>query len=176
LALSSYYMPYMSTAMIWQINTTNSAGTELLGECLGSQLSGNEVIELRSDLGGGKTTFVRGLASGAKITDRVSSPTFTLSRIYKNKNLQIHHFDFYRLDNPGILREQLEEALSLHNAVVVVEWADIVKDVLPVDRLTIEFGPVANDFNERQITIKYPQSQAQLIAKAETKWASLNKW
>jgi tRNA threonylcarbamoyladenosine biosynthesis protein TsaE len=161
--------------MIWQINTTNSADTEMLGECMGSQLSGNEVIELRSDLGGGKTTFVRGLASGAKITDRVSSPTFTLSRIYTNKKLQIHHFDFYRLDNPGILREQLEEALAMDDAVVVVEWADIVKDVLPEDRITIEFGPVANDFNQRQITIKYPPSQAGQISKAETKWAKLNK-
>jgi len=165
----------MSTAMIWQINTTNSADTELLGECLGSQLSGSEVIELRSDLGGGKTTFVRGLVSGAKITDRVSSPTFTLSRIYKNKHLQIHHFDFYRLDNPGILREQLEEALALKDAVVVVEWADIVKDVLPEDRITIEFGAVANDFNKRQIAINYPESQSKLISKAETKWRAENK-
>lgn len=160
----------MSTAMIWQIKSTNSADTELLGECLGSQLSGSEVIELRSDLGGGKTTFVRGLVKGTKIDERVSSPTFTLSRIYKSKKLQIHHFDFYRLDNPGILREQLAEAIITQNAVVVVEWADIVKDVLPEDHITIEFGPVAGDFNERQITIKYPESQAEFIAKAETDW------
>lgn len=165
----------MSTAMIWQIKSTNSADTELLGECLGSQLRGNEVIELRSDLGGGKTTFVRGLVRGAKIDDRVSSPTFTLNRVYQNKKLQIHHFDFYRLDNPGILKEQLAEAIETKNAVVVVEWAGIVDDILPQERITIDFGPVAGDFNERQITVNYPEDQAELIAKAETAWAKANK-
>jgi len=165
----------MSTAMIWQIKSTNSADTELLGECLGSQLRGNEVIELRSDLGGGKTTFVRGLVRGAKIEDRVSSPTFTINRVYKNKKLQIHHFDFYRLDNPGILKEQLAEAIETKNAVVVVEWAGIVDDILPKERITINFGPVAGDFNERQIIVNYSEDQTELIAKAETAWAKANK-
>jgi tRNA threonylcarbamoyladenosine biosynthesis protein TsaE len=133
-------------------------------------LSGGEVIELRSDLGGGKTTFVRGLAGGAGSKDNVTSPTFTLNRIYQAGDLQIHHFDFYRLNDPGILADQLAETVNDDKAVVVVEWADIVRDVLPAERLSIELKPVANDSQERQIDIKYPESKRQLITSLETLW------
>jgi tRNA threonylcarbamoyladenosine biosynthesis protein TsaE len=155
--------------MIWQTSSTSSDDTERLGELLGSQLKGGEVIELRSDLGGGKTTFVRGLVRGAGSQDRVSSPTFTLSRIYKSKKFYIHHFDFYRLNDPGILADQLAEALE-NNNVVIVEWADIVKNVLPDERLSIEFKPVAASADERRITFNYHESQGQLIAFLESNW------
>ncbi|HET7827727.1 MAG TPA: tRNA (adenosine(37)-N6)-threonylcarbamoyltransferase complex ATPase subunit type 1 TsaE [Candidatus Saccharimonadales bacterium] len=155
--------------MIWRTSSTGSADTERLGELLGSRLGGGEVIELRSDLGGGKTTFVRGLAKGAGSQARVSSPTFTLSRIYQAKGLQIHHFDFYRLTDPGILASQLAEAVQDQN-VVVVEWADIVKDVLADDRLTIEFKPTASSPDERDINFYYPENLLPLIAYLETNY------
>jgi tRNA threonylcarbamoyladenosine biosynthesis protein TsaE len=155
--------------MIWQTSSTSSADTEQLGELLGSRLAGGEVIELRSDLGGGKTTFARGLVKGAGSRDRVSSPTFTLSRLYKAKGFDIWHFDFYRLDQPGILADQLAEALS-GNSVVVVEWAGIVNDVLPDKRLSIEFKPVAQSPDERQITINYPEDKRPLINYLEVNW------
>src|ERR1700759_3597182 len=145
-------MPCMSTGMIWQTNSTNSDDTERLGELLGSRLNGGEVIELCSDLGGGKTTFVRGLARGAGSAARVSSPTFTLSRIYEGPKFNIQHFDFYRLDDPGILADQLAEAAD-GNDVVVVEWPGIVKNVLPDERISIEFRPTANSPDEREIVI-----------------------
>ncbi len=95
------------------------------------------MIELVSDLGGGKTTFVRGLARGIGSDDTVSSPTFTLSNVYKGQKLTMHHFDFYRLAEPGIMREELAEVLTDPEAVTIIEWADIVHDVLPDERLTI---------------------------------------
>lgn len=104
---------------------------------LGSRLRGGEIIELVSDLGGGKTTFVRGLAAGAGSSDRVSSPSFTLTNQYQAGELAIYHFDFYRLSEPGIMRDELAEVLADPKAVVVVEWADIVADVLPTNTLTI---------------------------------------
>ncbi len=156
--------------MIWQTYSTNSGETERLGELLGSQLSGGEVIELRSDLGGGKTTFVRGLAQGAGSTNRVSSPTFTLSRIYNAKNYKIYHFDFYRLDKPGILTSQLAESINDKKAVVIIEWSDIVKDILPKNRLSIEFKPVSDSPDGRQIIIKYPESEKKIIEKLENDW------
>jgi tRNA threonylcarbamoyladenosine biosynthesis protein TsaE len=155
--------------MIWQILSTNSAETERLGRLLGRNLKGGEVIELRSDLGGGKTTFVRGLAAGAGSKINVTSPTFTLSRIYKAKKFDIHHFDFYRLDDPGILADQLAESVN-SQAVVVVEWADIVKDVLPDGYITIEFKPTANDPEERQISISYPETSREIITAMEAEW------
>jgi tRNA threonylcarbamoyladenosine biosynthesis protein TsaE len=139
---------------------------------LGSRLKGGEIIELRSDLGGGKTTFVQGLAKGAGSQDRVSSPTFTLSRIYKTKNFDIHHFDFYRLNDPGILAEQLAEVLAEPN-VVVVEWADIVNDVLPDNKISIEFKPAVQNPEERRVIIHYPQELSDIIRKVETDWEKI---
>jgi len=136
---------------------------------LGNKLRGGKVIELRADLGGGKTTFVRGLARGAGSMDNVTSPTFTLSRIYKAKKFQIHHLDFYRLEDPGILADQLAESIG-NNNVVVIEWADIVKNVLPKGHISIEFKPTVNGRDERQVSISYPESEASLVAELETAW------
>jgi tRNA threonylcarbamoyladenosine biosynthesis protein TsaE len=139
---------------------------------LGKHLKAGEVIELRSDLGGGKTTFVTGLARGAGSHDRVSSPTFTLSRIYKAKNFDIHHFDFYRLNDPGILADQLAESLS-HENVVVVEWADIVNQVLPDDRLSVQFELRPQSSEERRVTFRYPESKRRLVSKLESNWETV---
>ncbi|OGL25655.1 tRNA (adenosine(37)-N6)-threonylcarbamoyltransferase complex ATPase subunit type 1 TsaE [Candidatus Saccharibacteria bacterium RIFCSPHIGHO2_12_FULL_49_19] len=157
--------------MIWQTKSTSSAETERLGEALGRLLKAPAVLELKSDLGGGKTTFVRGLARGMGSTDIVASPTFTLSKIYKTKSGEIHHFDFYRLDEPGVVADQLSESLADLKAVSVIEWSKIVKDVLPADRITIEFKPVATNTDERQISFSYPDNLAAIVKKLETKWA-----
>jgi len=164
-------MRCMSTEMIWQTSSIGSADTERLGELLGKILDSNEVIELSSDLGGGKTTFTRGLARGLGSKDTVSSPTFTISRIYKCKNnLEIHHFDFYRLNKAGIVADELAESLNDKNVITVVEWSDVVQDVLPKDRLTIEFKAVADDLEEREIVIKYPEAKQGIIKTLETSW------
>lgn len=101
-------------------------------------MRGGEVIELVSDVGGGKTTFVRGLAKGMGSDDRVASPSFTLSREYQADKLRMYHFDFYRLSDPGIMANELAEVIDDPAAVVVVEWADIVEAVLPAKKLTIK--------------------------------------
>ena len=162
----------MSTAMIWQTVSTSSADTERLGELLGSLITPPAVIELRSDLGGGKTTFTRGLARGFGSTNIVSSPTFTLSKIYNNnKDEEIHHFDFYRLNEPGILTDQLAESLQDSMVITVVEWSDIIKHVLPNNHLTVELKPVADNPDARQIVVTYPEYVAGVIKQLETSWS-----
>lgn len=138
---------------------------------LGSLLKPPAVIELWSDLGGGKTTFVRGLARGFGSHDRVSSPTFTLNKIYKAEDSEIHHFDFYRLSDPGVVSDQLEESLQNDRVITVVEWSDIVRGVLPAARLVIEFQPVQDNPDERNITIHYPQSLRAIITELESRLA-----
>ena len=101
-------------------------------------MRGGEVIELVSDVGGGKTTFVRGLAKGMGSSDKVASPTFTILREYKARGLTLYHFDFYRLSDPGIVANELSEVIGDPKAVIAVEWADIVENVLPASMLTIE--------------------------------------
>ena len=160
--------------MTWQTFTTGSAETERLGELLGKMLKPPVLVELRSDLGGGKTTFVKGLARGAGSTDNVTSPTFTLNQIYRaNNGIQIAHHDFYRLSEPGIMADELTESLQDDKTITVVEWGDIVKDVLPADRITVGFKPVASNADGREIDISYPESQAELIRQLETIWTKV---
>ncbi len=132
----------MSTEKTWQMHSRSSEDTEALGERIGARLKGGEVIELVSDLGGGKTTFTRGLVRGAGSPDRVASPTFTVVRQYDAPKLNIFHFDFYRLDDPGIIVDELREYLSDPWTVVVVEWSDVVREVLPKNRTTITISAV----------------------------------
>lgn len=119
------------------------------------------MIELVSDLGGGKTTFVRGLAKGISSVDQVSSPTFTLSNMYAGPQLTLHHFDFYRLSEPGIMREELNEILEDPKNVTVIEWAEIVRDVLPAERLTIAISATGEFSRHYELTV--PQSLAYMI-------------
>jgi tRNA threonylcarbamoyladenosine biosynthesis protein TsaE len=133
------------------IKSTSYEHTERLGQAIGARLKGGEVIELKSDLGGGKTTFTRGLVAGAKSTDEVASPTFTISRLYTAPTFTIHHFDFYRLQEPGIIANELEEILDDPSVVIVVEWGDIVAEVLPAERIVITFSYAGE--SEREITV-----------------------
>ncbi|MBI2007860.1 tRNA (adenosine(37)-N6)-threonylcarbamoyltransferase complex ATPase subunit type 1 TsaE [Candidatus Saccharibacteria bacterium] len=146
-----------------------------MGELLGRHLKAPALVELRSDLGGGKTTFVKGLARGIDSDDAVTSPSFTLSNIYlsKTRSWKIDHFDFYRLKEAGIMADELSESLQDDKTITVVEWGDIVEDVLPEDRLTVEFKPVATNTDERQIIFSYPENQAGLIKQLETEWTKV---
>ena len=93
------------------------------------------VVELVGDVGVGKTTFTRGLAEGLGIAEPITSPSFTISKRYafsqNGANGELVHYDFYRLDDPGIMREEIEETLSMPNTVTVVEWGESVVDLLP---------------------------------------------
>jgi tRNA threonylcarbamoyladenosine biosynthesis protein TsaE len=127
-----------------------------LAEKIGSRLKGGEAIELVSDLGGGKTTFVRGLARGAGSTDKVASPTFTISKVYDTPKFQIHHFDFYRLPEPGIIADEFAELVNDPNIVIVVEWADSVKEVLPAQRLLLQIKQTPE--GHRELNFSAPES------------------
>lgn len=116
------------------------SATRQFGEEIGRVLEGDEVIELLGDVGAGKTTFVKGLAKGLSVNEDVQSPSFTISRIYDARDeLQLAHYDFYRLADAGIMADELQETLLDPQTVTVIEWAGIVEGVLPKDRLTIRF-------------------------------------
>ena len=148
----------MSTAKTWQILSQSSEDTEKIGEQIGVNLRGGEVLELTSDVGGGKTAFTRGLAHGAGSKDRVASPTFTVSKQYDAPNYTIVHYDFYRLEDPGIMRMELAEAMSEPSNVVVIEWLDIVQGVLPEKRVQIRF--VSNGDEAREVILTIPDEMA----------------
>jgi tRNA threonylcarbamoyladenosine biosynthesis protein TsaE len=138
-----------------QIESTSLNDTLEAAAAIGHCLRGGEVIELLGDLGSGKTTFVKGLAQGMGSQDMVHSPSFTLSNEYKAGELTLYHFDFHRLSEPGIIRDELAEILSDDKAVVAVEWADIIEDVLPTGRLSVTIKPYSEE--GRRLDFSYPE-------------------
>jgi tRNA threonylcarbamoyladenosine biosynthesis protein TsaE len=129
--------------------------TQQLAQRLGRHLRGGEIIELLSDLGGGKTTFVRGLARGMGSHDGVRSPSFTVSNQYQANDLTLYHFDFYRLDDPGVLAHELAEIMTDKKAIVAIEWANIVAQVLTRPHLIISLKQTGE--HTRDIVIDYPE-------------------
>ena len=116
--------------------TTHSAAeTEALGERLASRLTGGEVIAYTGDLGAGKTAFTRGLARGLGITDRVTSPTFTIVNEYDGGRLPLFHFDMYRLSSSDELYDIGWEDYLARGGVCAVEWSEIVSDALEENEL-----------------------------------------
>jgi tRNA threonylcarbamoyladenosine biosynthesis protein TsaE len=156
----------MNERLEWKTQSANAHETEAMAERLGTLLKGGEVIELISDLGGGKTTFTRGLVRGAGSHEHVSSPTFTINNVYEAPRFNIHHFDFYRLSEPGLIAYELHDVLKDPKVVVITEWGSIVNQVLPPKRLSITFSPTSE--HGRLITITYPNELAEIIEKLKT--------
>ena len=124
----------------------------LMREILQSQDALPCVIELVGDVGAGKTTFTKGLARGLEITEEITSPTFTISKVYENSRGQkLVHYDFYRLENPGIMVEDLFENLQDSQTVTVIEWADTVNEILPANHLRLEI--LINDDGSRTLNL-----------------------
>lgn len=124
----------------------------LMREILQSQDALPCVIELVGDVGAGKTTFTKGLARGLEIAEEITSPTFTISKVYENSRGQkLVHYDFYRLENPGIMVEDLFENLQDPQTVTVIEWADTVSEILPANHLRLEI--LINDDGSRTLNL-----------------------
>lgn len=140
-----------------KIDLNNLENTMAFGRAVGECLRGGEVFELVGDVGAGKTSFTKGLGAGLAVEDDVQSPSFTLSRVYEARDgLQLHHYDFYRLAEPGILAHELAESLDSPEAVTVIEWAETVADVLPENRIVLTFYVDESDDQKRQIKITNP--------------------
>lgn len=126
------------------------------GKKLAGTLNFPAVIELVGDVGAGKTTITKGLAKGFGIEEEITSPTFTLSKHYyfthNGKNRSFVHYDFYRLQDPGIMSEDLLENIADPDTITVIEWGDSVSDLLPANHL--RFFIIINDDGTRSIEQK----------------------
>lgn len=123
------------------------------GSVMGAIFRGGEVLELIGDVGAGKTTLTKGIAAGMGIDEDIQSPSFTISRVYeKPDGKRLVHYDFYRLANAGIMRDEIAEDLSDPDATVVVEWADSVSEVLPEDRLIVNIKSSTEDSRQVELS------------------------
>ena len=131
---------------------------------MGHKLKGGEALEFSGDLGSGKTTFIKSLVAGAGSKDEVSSPSFTINNEYMAPKFAIEHFDFYRISNdPGLIKECLSEFLDSSNYVILIEWADSVRDVLPSNTIQIKIVLVPDFEDSRVIQIHYQDSMSYLF-------------
>ena len=121
-----------------QVNLPNRQATIELGQRLAPFLQAGDVLVLNGDLGAGKTTFTKGLATGLGINQMIKSPTFTIIREYQSGRLPLYHMDIYRLEDGGAEDLGLEEYFD-GDGVSVVEWAQFAEDELPDEFLAITF-------------------------------------
>lgn len=121
------------------------------GRNFAANLSAPAVIELIGDVGTGKTTFTRGLAEGLGITESICSPSFTISRFYEGEKYTLTHYDFYRLDDPGLMADDLAESIAEPNNITVVEWGESIADILPAEHYRITINYI--DENTREVEI-----------------------
>lgn len=146
-----------------KIEVTSVDAMKQFGQKIGQLLTGGEVIELRGDIGAGKTTLTKGIAAGFGVDEDVQSPTFTISRVYDARDdLRLSHYDFYRLRDAGIMTSELEESISDSQTVTIIEWAEIVRGVLPPDTLTISIVSPTEATRQVEITAGGAKSQSLL--------------
>jgi tRNA threonylcarbamoyladenosine biosynthesis protein TsaE len=132
--------------------------TAALGLALGPRLFPGAVLGLIGGLGAGKTLLTRALAVGLGVSDpdAVTSPTFVLLQEYHGR-LPLYHFDAYRLASPAAFLDLGAGELLEGDGVCVVEWADLVRDFLPDDRLEITLRPTGEDSREATLTAFGPR-------------------
>lgn len=126
--------------------------TSRIGEQLGKLLNTGNIICLSGDLGAGKTAFTKGIAKGLGVEDYVTSPTYTIINEYQGR-LPLYHFDVYRLNDVEEMYELGYEEYFFGDGVVVLEWADIVMDIIPRERLWITILNTSGD-NSREIIME----------------------
>lgn len=135
-------------------HSKNPADTFKLGRSLGAHLAPPAFLGLIGPLGSGKTLLVKGIARSMGHDElEVHSPSFTIMNIYEGPR-RLYHFDFFRLESPKDFDSLgLEEFFHARDAVVVVEWAEKVRHLIPEEALMIqlEYGKGEND---REITIR----------------------
>ncbi len=120
-----------------------------IGAIVGDSFHGGEIVELIGDVGAGKTTFVKGVAMGLGITENVQSPSFTINRVYTGRDdTTLSHYDFYRLNDAGIMADELQEVTCDPKIVTIIEWGGVVEGALPVDRLSIKITATAEDIRQ----------------------------
>ncbi|MCR4891061.1 MAG: tRNA (adenosine(37)-N6)-threonylcarbamoyltransferase complex ATPase subunit type 1 TsaE [Lachnospiraceae bacterium] len=126
-----------------------------LGRRLGLEAFPGEVLALMGDLGVGKTVFTKGFAEGLGIGETVNSPTFTIMQSYHSGRLPLHHFDVYRIGDPEEMDEIGYEDCFYGDGVSLVEWADIIEDLLPPDVVLVRIEKdLERGLDYRRITIE----------------------
>ncbi len=119
------------------VETFSEQETAAFAQAMGSAACAGEVYTLDGDLGVGKTIFAQGFARGLGIREGVSSPTFTILQVYDEGRMPLYHFDVYRIADPDEMAEIGFEDYVYGDGVCLIEWADLIEEILPLRRVSI---------------------------------------
>lgn len=143
-----------------EVTSNSSAFTKYLGKCLSKLILPGDLILFSGELGGGKTTFISGLAKGLGIKEDLSSPSFTILNIYSiGKDKKLIHADFYRLGNiDEIVEVGIEDYIYDNNSIVCIEWGEKIKGYLEKEYLEVKINYLIenrldNNLNKRLIIL-----------------------
>mgnify|MGYP004642521013 FL=1 len=143
----------------YNFTSHNSEETMNFASSLASKLNIGDVVVLSGELGAGKTKFTEGFLKYFGLDNEISSPTFTIVNEYKKDDLNIYHFDVYRL-------EDVDEFYAIGgeeyfaSGICIIEWGEIIEDALPQNCIRIYFEKDLSDENIRYLKITYPDSLA----------------
>ncbi len=129
--------------MEYKITTRDERETIQIAQNLESEKFENMIICLDGDLGSGKTVFTKGFAQALGIDENITSPTFNIIKEYTSGEMSLYHMDVYRLD--GKIDGTGIEDYFKKNGVVIIEWADTIKNYLPEERLDIKIKVIDED-------------------------------
>ncbi len=128
--------------------------TQDLAKKLARNINPGITISLIGDLGTGKTTFTKGFARQMGIKDHVTSPTFKLISEYQGKKCKLNHIDAYRMNGPeDFLNIGGEEYLLSKNSITIIEWGDLLNDILPSKTIRVNFTRIKSPKESRKIEI-----------------------
>lgn len=137
------------------IETKSAKETYELGVKIGKEAKKGQVYTMVGDLGVGKTVFTQGMADGLEITEPISSPTFTIVQVYDEGRLPFYHFDVYRIGDISEMDEIGYEDYIYGEGVSLIEWANLIEEILPEDRVKITIEKdLEKGFDYRKITIE----------------------
>jgi tRNA threonylcarbamoyladenosine biosynthesis protein TsaE len=160
-------MEHMSTDQKFSVSSQSSEQSLALGSRLGHILQLGDVVEFVGDLGGGKTTLIKGIAQGLGIEQTVTSPTYNIQRSYKLPNGgTLEHYDLYRLGDDEILLQEMREIIETGDAIICVEWADHFRESLQADRFVVEVHYLNGDNRRIELRGTGPSTR-QRLAKLE---------
>jgi len=119
------------------IESFRAQDTYEIGYRMGSQAVKGQVYCINGDLGVGKTVFTQGFAKGMGVDEPVNSPTFTIVQVYEGRNMPLYHFDVYRIGDIAEMEEIGYEEYFYGDGVCLIEWAKLIDEILPEDRVTV---------------------------------------
>ena len=137
------------------IETNSEKETREVGRQIARDAQAGQVFALVGDLGVGKTVFTQGMAEGLGISEPVNSPTFTILQVYEGGQLPFYHFDVYRIEEPEGMEEIGYEDCFYGNGICLVEWADLIRELMPEHTVTITIEKdLSRGFDFRKITVE----------------------